>query len=310
MKQHAEVAVSSPEQPEFAELASRAWVILVRNPLPESVFAQALPLRAVVRHGAGLDMIPVEAASAHAIAVANVPAVNAPTVAEYVLGQMVALTRGLNLQNHLMRSARWAEAREVAGKGADLRGRTVAIVGVGAVGSAVARICHLGFGMQVLGVSRSRQTPNSEFLRYVELEDAFAQADFVVLSCPLTQQTHHLLNADRLALMRREAFLINVSRGAVVDEAALIQALQAGSIAGAALDVFEKQPLPASSPLLSMPQVLLSPHAAGISRQSMQAMSCKAVEQVIQVLSGQLPTHLVNSDCAPQILARWARLSA
>jgi D-3-phosphoglycerate dehydrogenase len=147
------------------------------------------------------------------------------------------------------------------------------------------------------------------FVRPVGVDELFASADVVVLCCPLTQATRGLVDARRLALMKPGAFLVNVSRGAVVDEPALIEALVAGRLGGAALDVFATQPLPADSPLLQLPNVIVSSHLAGITRDSMRRMGESVARQALQLLAGELPTHFVNHEARPQVLARLAALS-
>ena len=286
-----------------------ASFIIVRASLPEDLFDQAPRLKAVVRHGAGLDMIPVPAASRNGIAVANVPAVNAQSVAEYAVGQMLALARHLPRIDAAVRGTSWDAARQLADHATELHGKTVAIVGMGAIGQALARICALGFGMRVLGVRRTPQ-PHSEVVRYVALDDALPQADYVVLSCPLDETTRGLISAQRLARTKPGARLVNVSRGAVIYEAALVESLRTGHLAGAALDVFTVQPLPAASELRKLPNVLLSPHLAGITRESMRRMSQSAASQVLEMLEGRLPRHFVNPDARERILARWSTLAS
>ena len=287
--------------------ASDASFIVVRAPLPDDLFANAPRLRGVVRHGAGLDMINVDAASRHGVAVANVPAVNAVSVAEYAVGQMLNLARHLTQIDATLRSTSWAAARSLGDRANDLQGKTVAIVGMGAIGQALSRICATGFGMRVLGIRRS-QVADSEFLRYVTLSQALPEADYLVLACPLSRSTRGLISTAQLANMKPGARLINVARGPVVDEAALALALQSGTLAGAALDVFSTQPLPVSSPLLGLPNVLLSPHLAGITQESMRRMSEGVASQLLEMQSGRLPCHFVNPEAQQTILARWSTL--
>ncbi|MDP1886600.1 D-isomer specific 2-hydroxyacid dehydrogenase family protein [Polaromonas sp.] len=288
--------------------SSDASFIVVRAPLPEDLFACAPQLRGVVRHGAGLDMIPVHAASRHGVAVANVPAVNAVSVAEYAVAQMLNLARHLTHINATLRNTSWAAARQLADGASDLQGKTVAIVGMGAIGQALARICALGFGMRVLGIRRS-PAPDNNLLHYVTLVQALPQADYLVLACPLSDSTRGLIGATELACMKPGARLINVARGPVADEAALAAALRSGALAGAALDVFTTQPLPTSSPLLGLSNVLLSPHLAGITQESMRRMSEGVASQLLEMQDGHLPRHFVNPEAQEAILARWSTLS-
>lgn len=288
-------------------LARDAQYIVVRAPLPADVFATATELRGVVRHGAGLDMIPVHEASAQGVAVANVPAVNARSVAEYALGQMLALARQLPEMEQLLRAGQWDAARAATECLPDLYGKTVAIVGMGAIGSTLAGICAAGLGMRVLGVRRSPGA-DSGSIQFTSLSEALPQADFIVLACPLTDATRHLIDAKALAQAKPGVFIVNVARGAVIDTPALIAALESGQVAGAALDVFETQPLPAAARLRELPRVRLTPHLAGITRDSMRRMSEGVAEQLLQMQAGDLPRHLRNPEAVQAIRARWARL--
>lgn len=299
---------SSTEAEALRREAKAASFIVVRAHLPQDLFEHTPRLRGVVRHGAGLDMIPVEAASRHGVAVANVPAVNAGSVAEYAVAQMLALARHLPGIGATLQAGAWTQARKMADDATDLQGKTVAIVGMGAIGQALARICALGFGMRVLGIRRNA-TPDHDQVHYVALPEGLRQADYLVLACPLTDETLGLIGSDQLAIMKPTACLVNVARGPVVDELALATALRTGALAGAALDVFTTQPLPASSALLGLPNVLLSPHLAGITRESMRRMSEGVASQLLEMLDGRLPRHFVNRQAQEAILARWSTLS-
>ncbi|MCB2006095.1 MAG: hydroxyacid dehydrogenase [Rhodoferax sp.] len=286
--------------------AREASYIVVRAPLPAALFADAPRLRGVVRHGAGLDMIPIEAASTHGVAVANVPGVNARSVAEYVVAQMLQLARHLARIDRSVRGDGWDNARAMADDAEDLHGKTVTIVGMGAIGRALAAICSHGLGMRVIGVRR-RPGADEALFTDMPLDAALPQTDYLVLACPLTDATRGLIGRSQLALLRPQARLVNVSRGPVLDTEALVDALRNGRLRGAALDVFDSHPLPPDAPLRDCAQVLLSPHLAGITRESMQAMSEVAAEQVLQMHQGQLPRHFVNPEAQERILARWSQ---
>jgi D-3-phosphoglycerate dehydrogenase len=253
-------------------------------------------------------MIPVDQASRHGVAVANVPAVNAVTVAEYALGQMLNLARQLPRIDSVLRATGWAAARQLSDNATDLGGKTLAVVGMGAIGHALARICGAGFGMRVLGV---RRTPaaDTEWIRHVPLQHALPEADYLVLACPLTEETRGLIGAAEFARMKPGARLVNVARGPVVDEAALVDALRSSRLAGAALDVFATQPLPAESPLRALPNVLLSPHLAGMTLESTRRMSEGVLAQLLAMMRGELPQNLCNGEARDAILARWAALA-
>lgn len=292
----ADVVLAPDAQPEtLRRLVTDADVLVVRSPLPADLFEHAKVLRGVVRHGVGVDMIPMEAANAHAIPVANVPGSNRDAVAEHVMTCFGLLARRLHRMDAVLRTTGWAASRALADKASELAGKTVGIVGVGAIGERVAQICCHGFAMQVLGHQR-RLDALPAFVRGAPLDDLLGESDFVVLSCPLSRETRHLLDARRLDLMKAGAFLVNVSRGPLIDEAALIDALRERRLGGAALDVFDEQPLASDHALLALDNVLLTPHAAGLTGESMARMSQGSAHEVLRLLSGQRPLNLVNPD--------------
>jgi len=278
-------------------------VVMVRSQLPDDIFDAATTLIGAVRHGAGVDMIPIDAATAHGVLVANVPGVNANAVAEHVLRSMLSLARQTQQVSAVLRDQGWAAARAACEHGVELRGRSLGVVGFGHVGQAVARLAHLGLSMRVLAHSRSPWREPA-YATAATLDELMAQSDVVVLACPLTPQTRGLVGAAQLARMRRGSWLVNVARGPVVDEAALLDALQRGHLAGAALDVFDTQPLRPDHPFWQMPQVLVTPHAAGVTEDSMRAMGLGAVEAVEHLLRGECPPTCVNRQALPAFSAR------
>jgi D-3-phosphoglycerate dehydrogenase / 2-oxoglutarate reductase len=294
----AEVRQAADTRPETLRAAVReAEVLVVRTMLPADIFGHAPRLRGVVRQGVGLDMIPMDAANARGLPVANVPGSNRHAVAEHVLSCLGELRRRVARMDAQLRAEGWAASRAHAEQGRELHGSTIGIVGLGNVGTRLAEICHHGYGMVVLGNQRRRdQLP--AFVHGVGLDELLARSDAVVLCCPLTPQTQGLIDARRLALMKHDALLVNVARGAVVDEVALVAALQAGRLGGAALDVFSTQPLAPKHPLLALDRVLLTPHAAGLTVESMRRMSEGAVDEALRLLAGQWPQALVNPQHA------------
>jgi D-3-phosphoglycerate dehydrogenase len=292
--------------------AAGCAAVIVRAQLPADIFEAAPSLLGAVRHGAGVDMIPVDAATAHGVLVANVPGVNANAVAEHVLRSMLELARrSRDVTRELAsgRSAGWARARSLADFGVELRGRSVGVVGFGHVGQAIARIAKQGFGMDVLATTRSTAV-DPLLATACDLDALLAASDFVVLACPLTDATRGLIGATQLERMRTGAFLINVARGPVVQESALIDALRSRRLAGAALDVFDAQPPPDDHPYWQMPQVLMTPHVAGLTEDSMLAMGTAAINAVDRLLRGELPPHCVNPQALPAFLRRWAAARA
>lgn len=286
-----------------------ADVLVVRSALPADLLDFAPRLRGIVRHGVGVDMIPLEAANRRGIAVANVPGSNRHAVAEHVMGAIGVLRRHSLRMDTVLRSRGWDASRAFAEGAAELHGHTLGIVGLGAIGSRVAEIAHHGYGMAVLGHQR-RLADLPAFVEGTALDSLLARSDAVVLALPLTAQTRGLIDARRIALMRPQAILVNVSRGALVDEAALVDALRTHRIAGAALDVFETQPLPQGHALCGLDNVLLTPHAAGLTVDSMRRMGAGTVLEVGRLLNGMLPVNCVNRDSlAAQPMAASSTLS-
>ena len=288
---HIEAVAEVREVPDTRDETLRAWVreadvLVVRAQLPADIFDHAPRLRGVVRQGVGLDMVPMDAARAHGLPVANVPGSNRHAVAEHVIACISTLTRRIARMDAELRANGWRDARALADAGQELFGKTVGIVGLGSIGSRLAEICHHGFGMQVLGHQR-RLDVVPAFVQGLPLDELLEASDFVVLACPLTEQTRHLIDARRLALMKSTALLVNVARGAVADEVALATALRERRIAGAALDVFAQQPLAPEHPFMQLDNVLLTPHVAGLTVESMQRMSDGAADEVLRLLAGQ-----------------------
>lgn len=275
-------------------LVADADALVVRTQLPADLFDHAPRLRAVVRHGVGLDMIPVAAATARGIPVANLPGSNATAVVEYCLAAMLHLRRGLATLDARLRSEGWAAARPLADSGLELGQSICGIVGVGGIGTCLAAVVQ-GLGMRVLGLTpRPQGLPPG--VQAADKAQLFAQADVVVLCCPLNDATRGLVDAATLARMKPGAILVNVARGPVVDTPALLAALREGRLAGAALDVHDRQPLQADDPVLHCPRLLLTPHVAGITATSMHGMSRGAVDTVLALLRGERPSNVVNPE--------------
>ncbi len=300
----ADIVVAPDAKPAtFHRMIGDADVLVVRSHLPADLFDRPHRLRGIVRHGVGLDMIPMEAATAQGIPVANVPAVNAGAVAEYCVSGMLLLIRRMHRLDRDLRATDWNTSRQVVDDASELCGRTVGIVGVGNVGRRVAEICHAGFRMRVLGNQR-RLDALPDFVSGVDLDTLFRESDFIVLNCPLTSATDNLVNAARIGIMKRTAFIINAARGQVIDEDALVAALRVRSIAGAVLDVYREQPLRRDHPLLTLENVILTPHAAGLTQESMQRMSEGAAHEVVRLLAGERPVNLVNPEVWDEYIAR------
>ena len=273
--------------------ASEADGIIVRAKLPDDIVDFAPRLKGMVRHGVGLDFIPVDAATARGIAVANLPGSNTNAVAEYALSALMHLRRPLFRMDALLRDKGWAGSRAIAESLTELNGSTLGILGVGTIGRRIADIARAGFNMRILGASR-RKGSLPDGVEEVALVDLFAGSDAVVVCCTLNDGTRGLIDQKLISKMPPHAVLVNVSRGAVIDTAALLYALTTRRIAGAALDVFDVQPLPDDDALFACPNLLLTPHAAAITASSSRAMAIGAAEEMLRILRGETPRNLVN----------------
>lgn len=281
-------------------LAREADAIIVRSRLPDDIFDFAPRVRAVTIHGSGTDLVALASATQHGVAVANLPGANAQSVAEYCAMAMLLLARNVPAITSALRHLPWDEARALGTQAHEIAGLTAGIVGVGEVGRRLALILHGGFGMRVLGHQRrlDRMAPGVE---PAALETLVAQSDFVVLAVPLTPETRYLFNRERIAALKSGAWLINVGRGAVVEEAALIDALRERRIGGAMLDVYEHYRLEPGHPLLALDNVVLTPHLAGMTRESRARMGVLAAQDTLRMLAGDAPRHFVN----PEVWSRF-----
>lgn len=279
----------------YRPLMRKAHILVVRSgfPIPENILDDAPNLIGVMRHGAGVDVIPMATANRLLVPVANVPGGSAQSVAELGLIFMGMLSRHVRELDNTLRSRGWARAQQLSTGGNNLSGKTVGIIGVGAIGSRLAKICHGGLDMAVLG--HQRHTENlPEFVRPADPDTLFSKSDFVVLTCPLTDQTRHICSASRFKMMKDSAFVINLGRGALVRTQALIDAIENNQIAGAGLDVFEEEPLPADHPLITSRRVILTPHIGARTRQSSAYNADITVRQTLEILEGRMPKYIVN----------------
>jgi len=310
LAQSAEVRLlGEPGVGSLSDELTAADIVIVRRNIPAEDVRKAKRLRALVRHGVGLDFIPVETASSEGIAVTNTPGCNEHSVAEHVFGMVLGLMRDIAVNDREIRASAWGTLRAAAPTRRELRGSNLGLIGFGSIGKAVAEIGHFGFGMTIMATRRST-SPGPDWVWFRPLDDVLRNADILVVACPLTPETDGLISRHSLQNMRPDSILVNIARGPVVDETALADALQNSKIGGACFDVFATQPLPASSPLRSTPRTLLSPHVAGVTRDSMIRMSQTAANDCLLMLNGQRLRNLCNSAAWSTISARWLSLSA
>jgi D-3-phosphoglycerate dehydrogenase / 2-oxoglutarate reductase len=296
---HSAEVVRSPDSDPatIRRLARDADGIITRSKLPDDVFQAAPRIRAVAIHGTGTDLVPLADATARGVMVSNIPGGNAQSVAEYCVMAMLLQARGILKIIDSLKKDTWDAARALGADTHEIAGLTLGLVGVGEIGRRVARICRNGFGMRVLGNQRRLDRLPAE-AEPSTLDDLLSVSDFVVITCPLNKDTHHLFNTKRIGSMKPTAWLVNVGRGPVVEEAALIEALRERRIAGAMLDVYEHYRLPPGHPIFSLDNAVLTPHLAGMTRESRGRMSVAAAEEMLRMLAGERPKNFVNPESA------------
>lgn len=286
-----DVVLSPPQNPMSEEDLSALipgfdGVILGLDYCGSAVFAHADRLHVISRYGSGFDRIDMDEATRRGIAVTNTPGVNRIAVAELTIGLMFSLARSIPQVVINTRNAVWQRAR-----GWELYGKTLGLIGFGNIGREVATRA-LALGMQVI-VYDPYAASTIEGAQLVDLATLLHDAHIVSLHCAVTDETAGLINAERIALMRDGAYLVNTARGELVDETALYDALNSGKLGGAASDVFHEEP-PAGNPLLTLDNFLGTLHMAGTSQESVQRMAMLAAQNAVAVLQGKPCEHVVN----------------
>ncbi|GAA5104992.1 hydroxyacid dehydrogenase [Alloalcanivorax gelatiniphagus] len=285
---HQTLAGAAPDRV-VAALDGIDAALIGNDPLTADVLARARSLRVVVRTGVGHDSVDIEAAARHGITVSNLPGINAHAVAEYTLGLLLAAARRLVEGASGVAAGGWP--RE---DGRELRGSTLGLVGYGAAARAVVPLAQ-AFGMTVLcATSVPEEQRGGADVRFVALEELLATSDFVSVHTALTDRTRGLLGAEAFAAMKPTAILVNTSRGAVVDEPALAEAVRSGAVAGAHLDVVASEPLPADSVLRGVPGVVVYSHLAGQTAEARRAAGLAGARELVAALDGRAQ-HSVNA---------------
>jgi phosphogluconate 2-dehydrogenase len=253
-------------------------------------------LEAIASVSVGVDNYDIDYLTERRILLSNTPDVLTETTADTGFALILATARRVVELANMVRAGQWTRNIGPAHFGSDVHGKTLGIIGMGRIGEALAQRGHFGFGMPVIYHSHSPKPAVEQRFnaQYRSLPDLLQQADFVCLTLPLTAETEGLIGADQFAQMRPETLFINISRGKVVDEAALIEALRAGQIRAAGLDVFEREPLNLDSPLLQMNNVVATPHMGSATHETREAMARCAVDNLLAALAGERPKNLVN----------------
>jgi len=273
--------------------AYHALIVRSRTKVTKDVLARGANLRVVGRAGVGVDNIDVAEATARKIVVVNAPTASSVSVAELAIGHMLSLYRHLSEADRSMKEGKWEKKRF---EGRELYGKTLGLIGSGRIGAEVAKRAQ-AFGMKVLAYDPYLAPGVAEKLgiELVDKETVLQSADIVSIHAALTPETRGMIGAGELALMKRTAVLVNCARGEIVKEADLAEALRAGTIAGAALDVFEKEP-PTGSPILTAPHVVLTPHLGASTHEAQARAGAIIADQVIKVLEGRRPDFVVNPE--------------
>jgi D-3-phosphoglycerate dehydrogenase len=273
-----------------------------------ALLARAPDLLIVSTNGAGYDTVDVEACTAAGVLAVNQAGGNKEAVAEHALALMLALSKRIVETDRRMRRADGIPRNEYMGN--DIFGRTVGIIGLGHVGSRLAQLCGTLFSMRVLAFDPylSAEQVAARGAEKVDFDTLLESADFVSVNCPRTAETRGMLDARAFGLMQPHAYFVTTARGGIHDEAALAEALRARRIAGAGLDVWDREPPPADHPLLAFDTVIASPHTAGVTRQARANIATIAAEQMLDVLDGKRPERLLNPEVWDRYAERFERV--
>lgn len=282
------------DEASLCEQIAPASAVMVRTPLTSAIIRAGSQLKVVARHGVGLDYIPVATCTELGIPVVFTPNANTESVAEHVVGAMIALAHYFGPADRAVRGHAWARRDGMIGL--DLSGRTLGVLGMGRIGTRVAEICRIAFNMRVLGYDPFL---TSEAIRArgadpAALNEVLEQSEFLTLHMPLSDSTRHVLNADTFSHVKYGVFLINAARGGLVDTVALADAMRAGRVRGAALDVLEQEPPLQDNPLLLIDNIIFTPHSAALTQEALLHMGMDASEDILRVLRGEPPLNCAN----------------
>ena len=274
---------------------------LLTDKIDAELMNRARKLRVISNCAVGFDNIDVQEATKRGIIVSNTPGVLTDTTADFAFALLMAAARRVVEGDRVVRAGKWKTWGPMILLGQDIHGATLGIIGLGRIGSAVAKRAK-GFGMRILysDVVRNKQAEEELGIEYVDIDTLFTRSDFITIHTNLTPETHHLIDQKQFEKMKRTAVLVNTSRGPIVDNMALYDALRSGKIAYAALDVTEPEPIPADHPLLTLDNVIVVPHIASASVATRTKMGLMAADNLIAGLKGEMPPNPVN----PEVLGK------
>jgi len=301
------VIAPDPKPETVAPLMKKAKGIILRTgiKITNELISKAEDLWTISRTGAGVDNVDVAACSKEGIIVTSSIGANSTSVAEHTISLILALFKQLFLMDKEVRRGNFGIRYKNLPK--DLRGKILGVVGFGKIGSLVAKSCYDIFDMKIIAfdpiLPEEIKKRYIEWVKFLSLEDLLKGADVVSIHIPLNKDTKGFIDLEKISLMKPDAFIVNTSRGGVIKEKDLIKALQDRIIAGAGLDVFEKEPIDKNNPLLSMDNVILTPHSAALTKECVVRMATEAAKRVIDLFNGYIPEHIVN----PEVLSmeKW-----
>ncbi len=308
LQQHASVDVKTGlSEEELVDIIGDYHAMVVRSgtQVTAAVIEAGRQLQVIGRAGVGTDNIDIEAATRRGIIVVNAPTANTIAAAEQTIALMLALARQVPQAGESLRQGRWERKKFV---GVEVRNKVLGIIGLGRIGTEVAKRAQ-GLEMKIIAYDPYVSADHAARydVEFMDLPSLLQQADFITLHTPLTPDTRHMINDETLAMMKPTARLINCARGGLIDEEALLRALDEGRIAGAALDVFSQEPPPPDHPLLHHPRVIVTPHLGGSTQEAQAGVARDIAEQIITVLEGRLPPHAVNAPIvSPEALETLA----
>jgi D-3-phosphoglycerate dehydrogenase len=297
------VAADCTTENEIIETAKDADAILTVEALITRRVMEASPkCKVIVRYGIGYDTIDIDAATDNNILVVNIPGFCLEEVSNHAITLLLACAKKLTFLNNGTKQGRWAESKQAQAPMGSIYGQTLGLVGCGNIGRMTGKKAQC-FGLRVLGYDPyiDESLAKEHGITLVSLPELLKESDFVSVHVPLNKETWHLVGEEEFKQMKPTAYFINTARGSVVDEAALIKALQKKWIAGAGLDVFEKEPIDSDNPLLKMDNVVVTPHCASYSDAAFKRLRTSVGQEAARVLNGQWPKNVVNKSVKPKI---------
>lgn len=277
--------------------SAQALLTVISDAVDEELLAQAGQLKVVANMAVGFDNIDLDSASRHGVAICNTPDVLTDTTADLTFALLLATARRMTEASEFVKEGKWTSWAPMMLVGTDVHHKKIGIVGMGKIGTAVAKRAA-GFDMEILYHNRNRHEVAEEMLgaQYCSLDELLAEADFVVCLAPLNDDTRGMFQREHFQQMKKEAIFINASRGPIINEQALIEALEAGDIAAAGLDVFDQEPISADHPFLTMKNVVALPHIGSASKETRLAMMHTCCDNIEAVFDEHPPKTLVNKD--------------